>query len=276
MSARFPTNPYVLGGGDLEHERLARQSILLAPSTERVLREAGIVPGQRVLDVGSGIGDVALIVARLVGSSGEVVGIERDARSVARANDRMAQAALHNVSFVESDLYTFDSTVLFDAVVGRFILEFLPDPVLALRFLARFVRPDGIFVFHEPAYAPYHLIGQQSPLWVASTSLLREALRRSGANTEIGTNLTQVFYEAGMPAPTMLMEVLLGNNPAVIELLCDLLGRLQPTIETLALPHDAIGHFATLSARLRAEIAASRSPVPFIALLGAWARKPLR
>jgi len=50
--------------------------------------EAGIGPGQRVLDLGSGVGDVAMLAARLVGPSGEVVGIERDASSIARANAR--------------------------------------------------------------------------------------------------------------------------------------------------------------------------------------------
>ena len=53
---------------------------------ERCFREAGIGKGHRVLDVGSGVGDVALLLAHIVGSSGEVVGIERDPRSISRAS----------------------------------------------------------------------------------------------------------------------------------------------------------------------------------------------
>jgi hypothetical protein len=79
---------YALGSTGAEHERLIRQATLLAPCTERLFREAGIEPGHRVLDLGSGIGDVAMLAARLVGPSGEVVGAERDKNSIARAKAR--------------------------------------------------------------------------------------------------------------------------------------------------------------------------------------------
>jgi len=68
-----PDSDYLLGSSDREHERLIRQAVRIAPLTERFLREAGTGPGQRVLDVGSGVGDVAMLAARLVGSAEEVV-----------------------------------------------------------------------------------------------------------------------------------------------------------------------------------------------------------
>src|SRR2546427_2983877 len=92
-----------LGYTSAEHERLIRQAARIAPITERLFREAGIGPGQRVLDLGSGVGDVAMLVARLVGPSGEVMGIERDASSIARARVRVAEAGLRNVSFTQTD-----------------------------------------------------------------------------------------------------------------------------------------------------------------------------
>ena len=73
---------YDLGGTDAEHRRLIWQAERLAPLTERLFREAGIGPGQRVVDPGSGVCDVVMLVSRLVGPSGEVVGIERDPRSI--------------------------------------------------------------------------------------------------------------------------------------------------------------------------------------------------
>src|SRR5262245_43360364 len=120
---------YVLGYTDSEQERLIRQAAKIAPITERFFREAGIGFGQRVLDLGSGMGDVAMLVARLVGPSGEVVGVERDTNSIARARAHAAAAGLRNVSFLNSDVNNFVSSQPFDAAVGRFILMFLPDPV---------------------------------------------------------------------------------------------------------------------------------------------------
>ena len=55
-----------------EHQRLIRQARLLAPFTERFFRDAGVTAGMRVLDIGCGIGDVSMIVAELVGTSGSV------------------------------------------------------------------------------------------------------------------------------------------------------------------------------------------------------------
>src|SRR6516164_5662148 len=94
---------YLLGNTDAEHERLIRQATRLAPVTESFFREAGIGPGQRVLELGSGVGDVAMLVARLVGPSGEVVGVERDVRSIARAQRRLREAGIGNVTFVQCD-----------------------------------------------------------------------------------------------------------------------------------------------------------------------------
>ena len=148
---------YILGNSDVEHERLIRQAKRLAPVTENFFREAGIGPGQRVLDLGSGVGDVAMLAARLVGPSGEVVAIEREARSVNRARIRAADAGLQNVRFVETNIAHFSSDAFFDAAVGRYILQFLPDPVATLRSVAGKVRPAGSSHFRKPLLHPSSL-----------------------------------------------------------------------------------------------------------------------
>src|ERR1700745_3676398 len=147
ITANAATSDYALGYTNAEHERLILQAARLAPITERLFREAGIGPGQRVLDLGSGVGDVAMLVARLVGSSGEVVAIERDPKSIARASARVAEAGFHNVSFNESNVNEILDVKSFDAAVGRFILMYLPDPVATLRSISQVVRPGGVFVF---------------------------------------------------------------------------------------------------------------------------------
>src|SRR5260370_40328024 len=95
---------YALGYTNSEHDRLIRQATRIAPYTERLFREAAIGPGQRVLDLGSGEGDVSMLLARIVGPSGEVVGIERDGYSITRANTRVADASMANISFTQADV----------------------------------------------------------------------------------------------------------------------------------------------------------------------------
>jgi ubiquinone/menaquinone biosynthesis C-methylase UbiE len=148
------TFEYALGYTNSEHDRLIRQSARIAPYTERLFRESGIGAGQRVLDLGSGVGDVSMLLARIVGPSGEVVGIERDASSIARAKARVAEAGLRNVNFTQADVHQIDSDKLFDASVGRFILMFLPDPASVLRSLTRLIRPGGVLAFQEPTWIP--------------------------------------------------------------------------------------------------------------------------
>ena len=62
--------------------------------------------------------DVAMLVARLVGPTGEVVGIEREPSSIARAKGRTAEAGLHNLSFTEMDVTQIASDHPFDAAVA--------------------------------------------------------------------------------------------------------------------------------------------------------------
>src|SRR5437899_622053 len=220
MAASSPTSDYALGNTDAEHERLIRQAARVDPTTERLFREAGIGPGQRVLDLGSGLGDVSMLVARLVGPSGEVVGIERDASSVERAQARVAAAGFRNVSFTQTDVSQIVSDKPFDAAVGRFILMFLPDPVSVLRSVAGLVRPGGVLAFQEPSWIPMLALGDRLPLWSSVLRSIHETFLRSGANPEMGLALYPIFQEIGLPAPKMHLEIPLGSDVDFLRVIC--------------------------------------------------------
>ena len=103
MTSQSLEAAYALGYTTEEHNRLAHQAALLARCAERLFRAAGIGPGHRVLDVGSG-GGVSLLLGHLVGPAGAVVGAERGAGSIALAEARVAAAGLGNISFSQSDV----------------------------------------------------------------------------------------------------------------------------------------------------------------------------
>src|SRR5215831_7157277 len=82
------TVDYALGHSSRELDRLSFQGTVFAPFTRQLFTEAGIKPGMRVLDVGSGGGDVSFLAAELVGKSGHVLGVDRSETAVERARSR--------------------------------------------------------------------------------------------------------------------------------------------------------------------------------------------
>ena len=263
---------YPLGHTDAEHERLIRQAALVAPITERFFREAGIGAGQRVLDLGSGVGDVAMLAARLVGPSGEVIAIERDRKSIAKASARVSQAGFHNISFNESNVNEIAVEKPFDAAVGRFILMYLPDPVAALRSISQWVRPGGVLAFQEPTWVPVIAHLAALPLWFATASLIDKTMRIS-ANHDMGAQLYDTFVAAGLPEPTVRMELPMGKEPYLAQWYYDTLCSLRPQMEQLHIPIDSLGTLETLVQRLQAEVAEAKTVACWFASVGAWCRK---
>jgi cyclopropane fatty-acyl-phospholipid synthase-like methyltransferase len=140
---------YVLGHEPAELDRLALQSRPTDDLTDHVFRLAGLAPGMRVLDVGTGGGEVAILAARHTAPDGRVVSIDRADAALDQARVRIAAAALESrIELVRRDVDEPPEGP-FDAVVGRLILLHLPDPQAALRLLVARVRPGGIVAVQE-------------------------------------------------------------------------------------------------------------------------------
>ncbi|MBV8196895.1 MAG: class I SAM-dependent methyltransferase [Candidatus Eremiobacteraeota bacterium] len=263
---------YHLGYSDEEHERLIRQAKRLAPVSERFFREAGVDTGQAILDVGSGVGDVAMLAARIVGPSGSVVAVERDERSIERARQRAAREGLTNITFVHAEIDDYAPDSIFDAAIGRYVLQFLPRPAVTLRALAARVRPGGIVAFQEGSWIPFVALSAHVPLWSATVEVLREAAVRAGVDVEMGVRLHAIFQEAGLPAPRMRLEMELGDDPDFTRWLSDCIRSVLPQIRRFDLRCEALGDLDTLERRLHEEVSASNSVVPWIGLVGAWSK----
>ena len=265
---------YALGYSKAESDRLMRQAKQLAPLTESFFRDAGIALGSHVLELGSGMGDVAMLVSRLVGPSGSVLGIERDPDSIRFAQARVAEAGLKNVSFSQDDVSHLCAGKQFDAAVGRFILQFLPDPVSVLHSLCAAVKPGGVIAFHEPQWQPYIDLLADLPLSRACAIAVRDTMHASSVRIDGGLFLHHVFQEAGLPAPNMRIEMILGSQPGFTTWICDLLSSLLPKARQHHISLEALGELETLSSRVHAEVTAANVAVPWIALVAAWSIVP--
>jgi hypothetical protein len=110
---------------------------------------------------------------------------------------------------------------------------------------------------------------------MASASLLRETLNRSGADTDIGLALHRIFREAGLPMPTVRVELPIGNDARFTGRIVDVLWTLRSRAVELGLRPERLGDFDTLAARLDAEIAEVDAVVPYgVGMVAAWARRP--
>jgi SAM-dependent methyltransferase len=261
---RGPGDAYILGHTDEELERLVRQARFFGAITDHLFREAGIGPGMRVLDVGCGAGDVAFAAARIVGPSGAVTGVDRSPEAVVLASRRAEADALENVTFRVADAADVGESFApnaFDALVGRLVLMYSPDPAAWLRNLLRAVRPGGIVTFQE-----FDIEGARSSppsaLYDGAVGRLRDTFRRAGAETRMGLRLGRVFEDAGLPAPQMLLgaRVERGTDSTVYQQIADVTRTLVPLMEKAGVATAAEVGIDTLAGRLRDE--ASRSTPP--------------
>jgi 2-polyprenyl-3-methyl-5-hydroxy-6-metoxy-1,4-benzoquinol methylase len=209
----MPQAEYILGHSEREIQRLIHQAAILRPTTERLLREIGLRPGMRVLDLGCGAGDVSMLAAELVGPSGVVMGIDRNPEVLSVARERCREAKLKQVEFKETSLELLSDTTPFDAVVGRYVLLHQADPVAFLRAGAAQVRPGGILGLHEIGY--FGEVVEPD----GGTPLLRQVRKwllqffQSGLpHFDVGRRLVEQFDAAQLPQPKMFCELPVGGG----------------------------------------------------------------
>jgi ubiquinone/menaquinone biosynthesis C-methylase UbiE len=265
---------YALGHGEHELARLSHQGRVFLPFTKQLFEQAGLSAGMRVLDVGSGAGDVSFLAAEGVGPTGRVIGIDRAEQAVQWSNNRARSLEMRNVEFVTCDVSEMHRTDSFDAIVGRFVLMYCPNPVQAIRNLARHLRPGGIMVFQEfdMSYVRAH---PAAPTFQRASELMTGTLHAMGAHLQLGADLYSLFVTAGLPGPSMRMDVLIGGGERFpgYEILAETIQSLLPAMERLGIATAAEVNLPTLVQRMRDEVMASKGVAFSPALIGAWSRK---
>ena len=232
----------------------------------------------RVLDVGSGMGDVALLAADIVGPGGRVLGIDHDAAALGNARRRAdEQGRSFRVEFQASNLDEFTTMEQFDGLVGRYVLLYQPEASSTLRSLLRCVKPGGIIVFHEFDFPDPHPSYPPCPLFDQVYMLVGEVFRRGGASPDFGRRLGKTLLDAGLPFPTIAAEIIIGGGAGsyVYSWLANTLISVAPRLAPLGLslpPAVAADH--TLAGRMEEEAVRLGSQILAPAQFGAWTRKP--
>ena len=162
----------------------------------------------------------------------------------------------------------------FDAIVGRYVLVFVPDPAAMIRSLARTLRSGGVMVFHEvdrdgarslPALPTYDRCEQ----WITQTLLLM------GNEPRIGLKLYSSFVTAGLPAPSMRLHAVIGGGAESsdrLHFVADQVATLLPEMERLGVATAAEVDIDTLVDRMTSELVAGGGVTVGRSEIGVWSR----
>jgi SAM-dependent methyltransferase len=194
------TTDYVIRGGEEGRARLRVLAHALSPTTDRLLHAAGIAPGMSCLDVGCGGGDVSFAMARLVGASGRVVGIDMDETKLRLARAEATRDGLRNVEFTRSNVDELADESAYDLVYARFLLTHMLDPGAALRRMVRAARVGGAIVVEDIDHSSVFSYPPSTAV-ARYVRLYNEVVWRRGADPEIGPKLPGLFRAVGLCDP---------------------------------------------------------------------------
>jgi ubiquinone/menaquinone biosynthesis C-methylase UbiE len=271
---------YPFNSSEDERRRLVAQGELVASLTERLFKKAGITSGMRVLDIGSGSGDVALLAGRLVGSRGSVIGTDHDPAQVAFAEQRAKAEGLTNVRFMVGDFREIEVNPAVDAIVGRLVLMYAADPLDALRRALRNLKAGGVIALQES------IVDYEGPVFIDPLNCLaakavewfRAGFKHAGVHPRMGMRLFRLMRAAGLEPSTdveMLVPIQQGPDGALFSILTSVVRSQIPAIVASGVATEAEIDIETLEQRLIAD-APPGGVVGYFNLghVGVWARKP--
>ncbi|SHN42208.1 methyltransferase domain-containing protein [Cryptosporangium aurantiacum] len=193
---------YSLGHTPQEYERLRAQARGWEAATDRLFDRIGVAEGARCLDAGCGPGETMLLLARRVGPTGRVVGLDIDP-ALGDLTRTMLSEAGHGQCTVQTHDLSADEPVPggpYDLVYARLLLFHLPERVAVLRRLWEAVAPGGHLVVQEYDVGPVCVRPSLDSV-EEITRVIIESFTAAGADPRIGAGLPDLLARAGIDAP---------------------------------------------------------------------------
>lgn len=128
---------------------------------DKLVDLAKIKRGQKVLDVATGTGKVAIAAAQCVGPAGRIQAVDLSENMINQAQKNMQRAGFNNTDFhiMDGEQLEFKSQY-FDVVVCSFGLFFMPDMLAALKNWYRVLKPGGKIIFSSFAESAFHPLAE--------------------------------------------------------------------------------------------------------------------
>lgn len=199
MSTIVPKALYIHGSTPDEQKRLSQLNDILNDNCIAALNLKG---GERILDVGSGLGQFSRVMAKIVGSKGQVIGIERDTAQYNQAKELSTlDVTIDNVSFRQGDAYNLPLEIAewnsFDVVHTRFLLEHLAEPQKAVNQMVKAVKIGGRVVLSDDDHLTFRPTPEPIGFSLIWTAYCR-SYERLGNDPYIGRRLVTLLHDSGL------------------------------------------------------------------------------
>jgi SAM-dependent methyltransferase len=153
-------------------------------------------PGMDVLDVGCGVGSIALDLAPML-APGRVVGVDADAEQIEVARKSAAERQIENAEFQVASIYELPfADESFDAAYANAVFLYVRERVRALAEMRRVLRPDGLAAVSDDDLATV-VISPERPELELAPRLFEMAVALEGGNARYSRHLRTLMLEAG-------------------------------------------------------------------------------
>jgi ubiquinone/menaquinone biosynthesis C-methylase UbiE len=169
----------------------------MRPTTLSLFNKAGIEKGFFCLDVGCGGGDVSFELAKIVGNTGRVVGIDLDKTKIELARQEAAHLQLPNVEFEIGDITKTTGHPEFDVTYARFLLTHLNHPEDALKAMINRTKSGGTVIVEDVDFRG-HFCYPENEAFGKYLDLYTAVVLKNGGNPNIGPQLPSMMMDAGL------------------------------------------------------------------------------
>jgi SAM-dependent methyltransferase len=188
---------YAIQGGKEGKERLDLLARVMLPTTMELLDRVGLIGGMKCLDMGCGGGHVALLMARMVGPDGRVIGTDTDGETLSLARNDAQLANMANVEFQQVDACASFWQEEFDMAYSRFLLSHLQTPANCLATMVAACRPEGTIVIEDTDFSGSFCY-PHCAAYKRYNELYQEVVQRRGGDPNIGPKLPALLRRAGI------------------------------------------------------------------------------
>lgn len=198
-------------------------------NTLMLLKQAGIKKGLKCLDLGCGTGDVSFEIAKLVGASGKVRGLDMDPIKIEKAQLRASTEKFTTTQFIQGNIFEWCESANYDLIYTRFLLTHLPQAESLIPKLINGLKPGGVLIVEDIDFQG-HISHPQSNSYDRYVELYQKVVQMRGGDPNIGPKLFSYFTRSRLqkvqikivyPEHTLGKEINLLNLKGISESLLE-------------------------------------------------------